>query len=89
MRHISVTPIENLMFPERVAARTALEKPPVLVKAATTTLAPNCVDVAGHSVTCSVCKRVDLLERSLLVVVSALVSALMTALVVWRLLRQR
>jgi len=79
-----VTPIENVLFPRRAAAKTEVEKPPVLVKAAEAVAA---APIDAHSAACSVCKRVDLLERTLLVFVSVVVSSLLTALVAWRLLR--
>jgi hypothetical protein len=82
MPSIPVTPIENLLVSPNPAP------PPISTRAqdvrAQEVPAATCIDAAGHVISCSVCKRVSVLERALLVLVSAVVASLLTLLVVWR-----
>jgi hypothetical protein len=83
-----VTPIENLMSPQPTAQyASSIQNPgprPVAVKSSTTYAEATCLDAAGHVVACSVCKKLETLERVLCILVSAVISSLVTAILLWR-----
>ena len=93
MSHISVTPIENLLFPSRVPPPRSKTPTQIGVEQMTVDSSPplvaTCIDAAGHAVACAVCKRVGVLEKTLLIIVSAVVSSIVTACVFWRFSRRQ
>lgn len=103
MTRIPVTPIEKILGTQSqlntsppVFAHGALPHvsvqgtpPPIVVQGAASPSVATCLDASGHVVSCSMCKRVTILERALLVVLSAVFASAVTAIVLVRMYRSR
>ena len=81
MKRIPTTPVENLFNPTQAS-------PPTVVRASTSYAEPTCVDASGHVISCSVCKKLGLLEKTVYVLISAILSSLITGFIIVRLYKR-